>query len=402
MGKYDNVNISGYNPGSGQQQPTKYPFVGEAYRKYGEQAGWVYDPYSDKYRPDPNAQKQLYEQQGLIAKQPGLGETLLPIGLSAGAIFGAKAIGEKIPEYIGSIGSEAKGLLGFGAPEAAGTQLGSATTAATGATSGAGVATPNLIGATKVPGAASGGGLFSVGGIGSAGNGILPVAGAVGAYDLANRNVGPGRGFVQGAASGAAIGSFFGAPGAAIGAGIGGGVGLIKSFFDNPSVKEQVKDRWSGLAKSGDPATQSYAQQYLAYLDSPQAKIDAEQVNTFDGKKEAGTLRAEDVWGGHGMFKTFGSDWLNKYSEDQRRKISQEMINQNLLTSEKGDIKVTDAAKAKQIADQVVSGQPAPAPAPVPAAPPPGTQQLDPNIRPDPNQKPTPMPRGGRGLLGVG
>jgi len=60
--------------------------------------------------------------------------------------------------------------------------------------------------ASQIP--AAGAGAFDMAGIGSAGNALLPLAGAYGAYDLFQdrKDLGTGKGYLQGAASGAALG----------------------------------------------------------------------------------------------------------------------------------------------------------------------------------------------------
>lgn len=84
-------------------------------------------------------------------------------------------------------------------------------------------------------------GLFDIGGIGSAGNAILPVAGALTAADLFMNKRHGGRGALQGAASGAMIGSYFGGlPGAAIGAGIG----ALGGYFGNFGDENRFETEW--------------------------------------------------------------------------------------------------------------------------------------------------------------
>jgi len=93
--------------------------------------------------------------------------------------------------------------------------------------------------AAEVPGA------FSMSGIGSAGNAILPAAGALGALNLtmAQGDAPRGnylRGIGQGAASGAAMGSYFGPWGTGIGAGIGGLLGGIGAATGSGKDKYQM------------------------------------------------------------------------------------------------------------------------------------------------------------------
>lgn len=140
-----------------------------------------------------------------------------------------------------------------------------------------------------------------------------------------------------------------------LGMGTGGLSEVANHFLNHKSTKEYQRERWGNLGESTHAPTAQYANNYLNYLGSDQAKIDAQYPNTFGAKKEAGTLKAEDVWGGLGMFKTFGDDWLGKYSEDQRRNISNELIKQNLLGNSKGDITILDPEKAKQVASTSIA-----------------------------------------------
>ena len=108
----------------------KYPGVGDNYMKRvrehgtGEWQGFVYDPYIDKYRPDPKQQQQYYEESGLVDKQekPNLFEQLYPGVASVATYEIGKAAGPEI--Y-----AAGKGLLGLGE---------ASTGAATGSTAGAG------------------------------------------------------------------------------------------------------------------------------------------------------------------------------------------------------------------------------------------------------------------------
>ena len=49
----------------GPQNPSKYPRTGPSYAYYGEQQGFVYNPWTDRYVPDPNAVRQYEEAQGI-------------------------------------------------------------------------------------------------------------------------------------------------------------------------------------------------------------------------------------------------------------------------------------------------------------------------------------------------
>ena len=365
--------VPNYAPPPGPQQPNKYKFVGNNYRIHGEQPGFRYDPYTDQYYADRRTDAQIEAEERAAAGPPGLFETVAPIAGLGVAYYGGKAIGEKLPGAISS-------MWDSGGAEAA-KELGSAVTTATDATAGAAGIVPDVGAFSGTPAEALGAstGMFDLAGVGSAGNVLLPAAGAIGAYDVLANDRGPVRGGLQGAASGAAIGSYFGPAGAGIGAGIGGSIGLIKGLLGDHEATKEVQERhWGKLAKSGDAATQQYAQQYLQHVE--RGPSDGPKFNEL---KSSGQLKPEHVWGGYGMFKTFGADWLNKYSEEQRRQISQAMIDAGLIDQKKGDLVVNDATKAKEIAGRISQGLPAVAPPLVQQSQPTGAPQptglLDPS-----------------------
>lgn len=70
-------------------------------------------------------------------------------------------------------------------------------------------------------------------------------------------------------------------------------------------------------------------------------------------------LKAEDVWGSNGVFDTFGSDWLGKFTPDQRRRISERLLEEGVFSSDKGDLVIfgEDQDRAKQIADEIVGNK---------------------------------------------
>jgi len=136
------------------------------------------------------------------------------------------------------LGNKAKDMLsqatGIGGGAAAANAIGGGATAAASEGIGAGlVQTEAANAAWNAPGLAAteaaAPSMFSLGGIGSAGNVLLPAAGAIGLYDLATHRdrIGTGMGYLEGAASGAAMGSYFGP----VGIGVGAGVGLLANAF---------------------------------------------------------------------------------------------------------------------------------------------------------------------------
>lgn len=238
---------------------------------------------------------------------------------------------------------------------------GAATNAATsGASAGAGAGAGGFIGPTggfigpQMPGAAA-----AAPGIGAnaAAMGAGPIAAIIAATALGGK---AGYDMLKGKKPGL--------PGRVVlGMATGGLSEVANKFLNRKSTKDYQKDKWENIAKSGDAITAQYAKDYRDnYLNSEQAKTDARYENTFEGKKAAGTLKAEDVWGGEGFFDTFGNDWLGKLSEDQRRKISQAAIDNNLISTSKGMMNITDAAKLKELSNSIVSGKAPVVGAPVP------------------------------------
>lgn len=351
--------IDNYKPQPGAKNPSKYPFVGANYNLYGEQPGFIYDPYSDGYYADPRARQQQYEAEGLIDKPkepPSLTEQLLPVGLAAGALYGGKEVGS-------ALGAKLPGLFGLGGSSASGSTagLGTATTQGVGATVGAnaagagaasqGVATAANGGTMLADGtvaAGTEGGLLSLGGVGPGPLAAIAAGtylGGKSAYDmLKGKNDKSIPGLIGRGTLGIAT---------------GGLSEVARPFLTHKSTKEYQQDRWGKLADSSDPATKSFATQYQQYLDSPQAETDAQYENTFAGKKQAGTLKSEDVWGAPGIIETFGSDWFNKYNENDRRTISQALIDKDQIISEHGDMSVKDEALARQIATEALTSKPA-------------------------------------------
>lgn len=122
------ISASGRQPG--RQDPQKYGGnVGPNYLKYGEQPGFVYIPSRDQYYENPKELQKQLEEQGAVDKPPSppsLVDTVLPLGLGAGAIYGGKELGKSLFGASGSVPGEGsaisqgydavKNALGFGGP----------------------------------------------------------------------------------------------------------------------------------------------------------------------------------------------------------------------------------------------------------------------------------------------
>lgn len=145
-----------------------------------------------------------------------------------------------------------------------------------------------------------------------------------------------------------------GPAGWAVAAGAPAAIALGRKLLDRKTTKEYQRERWGKLGSSSDKSVSDYANNYLNYLKSDQAKTDAKYENTFEGKKKAGTLKAEDVWGGLGIIEEFGPEYLTKRSEDERRKIAQTLIDRDLLYTSKGDIKLKDKDAARKAYEESI------------------------------------------------
>lgn len=349
-----------YSPQApGPDMSSRYPIApGPNYQKWKEQKGFIYDPYHDRYVADPKAQQELAYSQGLAERPkepPGLFESLAPVAGVGTALYGGKWLGEhgfdKISGLFGG-GEVAK----QGAAQAAGTGSG----IAGGFVESAGANGFSPVGmdaANYFPEQ----GMFDLSGIGSAGNVILPAAGAYGAYDVLTGDYGTGRNALQGAASGAAMGSYFGPQGALIGGGIGLGAGLIKGMFDHESTRDLAKKHTSQLLdKSDDPAYQSYVsgmrEQFNSAPPDPSKPFHGGQYGSWDEYKKAG-LDAADLTGVYGNLNVYGPKWAS-LTEDQRRAITQKNIDSGLYTSKKGEVEITDSGTAQSNFDSVVNAKP--------------------------------------------
>lgn len=203
----------------------------------------------------------------------------------------------------------------------------------------------------EIPGAPVAPGPFSFGGIGSAGNAILPVAGAIGAYDLFKNKRRGARGIGQGAASGAALGSYFGPWGAGAGAILGGAAGALQRESTRDVQKRHTKDLEN--VAPNDPIYQAYVrgmrEQHNSEPPDP-SKPFAGKYGSWDEYKKAG-LEAADLTGVHGNIKEYGPEWA-KLSFDQQKAITQANIDAGNYDSRKGEVNFVDRNKARQIFDQ--------------------------------------------------
>jgi len=381
--------MSYYDPPAGPQMPNKYPTaVGNNYRKYGEQQGKIYDPYTDKYyNPNPNSpeRKKYFQDMGQIEKDPkeaSLMDQVVPAAVTMGSIYAAKSLGEQAPGYL-------SGLLS-----------GSGSTAATAATTGgakvAGQAAAQQAAQVAAQQAAQQGAgqiaeTTGTGMLGEAGQYVGPAlaaaAAAKGTYDAYKGWEHGGEGMRSGLTSaGAGIGSLMFGPGlgTAAGAAFGNvlGYGLQGDGWKNKAAllatspillgaklagvnlmkkttKQVQQEHTQDLSKL-DPNNAAW-QNYLGGMRNQVANKEAPfagKYKTFDEYKKAG-LQANDLTGVYGNLKTFGPEW-EKLSFADKQKVTQALIDANMYNSKKGEVVVTDSEKAKQIRDQVLGIKPPP------------------------------------------
>lgn len=121
------------------------------------------------------------------------------------------------------------------------------------------------------------------------------------------------------------------------------------------------QENTSNFLKQGkdNQAWQNYVQGMRGNYGTPGAKPKGNAFHggdyaTWEDYKKAG-LNAGDLTGVAGNMKTFGPDWAG-YNQDQRKKITQGIIDAGLYKSSKGDIGIIDEARAKQIRDQILKG----------------------------------------------
>ena len=403
MSIYDERQVKGYNPGSGQQQPGKYPYVGPAYQKYGEQPGWTYSPRDDKYYRDQATREGLDEyeqQQGLkekAPKQPGLLDTVAPVAGTLGAIYLGKTLGtEAIPFIKDTLSSTASSA----APAATQGSQGLLSAADSGVSTAANTgASFSSSGATGVQTLADGSTLMSDGSVlpagaegtlGSTLGTVVGVAGAAkGAYDVGKGWDKGGEGVRSGLTTmGASLGGLGAGPlGAAAGAAVGNIVGygfqgdeikndLALAALGPPgwsllaakklglkhhvSTRQQAASRSQGLLGASDDANyQSYVkgmrEQYQSAPTDPTKPFAGKYASWDDYVK--GGLEASNLTGVYGNIKSYGPRWAN-LTEEQRQAVTQENINSGLYYSDKGDVLINDEAKALENLNKVAPETP--------------------------------------------
>jgi len=147
----------------GPQNPGRYQGrVGNNYLHWGEQSGFVYNPWTDEYNIDPTAYSQYQDDVGITKPTPGILETIAPLATTSLVMEGAKGLGAQLP-----------GMFGLGS---SGAGAGTGTAVVGTGTAGAGTATAGSAGASGAGAVTGAGGL-----------GLLPMAGIAGGAYLTYR-----------------------------------------------------------------------------------------------------------------------------------------------------------------------------------------------------------------------
>lgn len=185
---------------------------------------------------------------------------------------------------------------------------------------------------------------WSLSGIGSAGNYLLPAVGALGALDLFQNKKHGAKGAAQGALSGAAIGSGFGGPvGAGIGALVGGGVG----YFGNLGDKDRFKDEWNRKKKLVEQGVISESELGPEPL---RGRSDAELLaeakasggpTKFAETRDERYLTPDEVANFAFLPEKFGKDYAGA-SLAQKKAVSQMLIDAGAIKEHHGQLDFND------------------------------------------------------------
>lgn len=360
----------------------KYPRTGPNYQQWGEQPGLIYDYARDAYFVDEKQYKEQYPDQFPEEPEPpGLLESLAPVAGTAAALAGGKYIGNSLlPSLFESGGTEvAKEGLTAAATEGG---LFSAPTTATTSLQGAASAIPEMAGGqvgTFLQGnvgpvadgaqyasdlAANQGGLYGLspmatGALGAAGLAL----GSKGVYDAYEAGD-PIMGGISGAGAGlgasmlsSALGlGALGPWGWGAGLAIGLGAGLLGDRETTTEHQQKIAQRLAGQHQN-DVLYQNLVRGMGQAIEQgpadPSKPFFSGKYATWDEYKNAG-LNAQDLAGQAGVLETVGGMNLTL---PQIHQVTQKLIDNDLLYSDRGAVKVSDLARAQQLAQEVAAMQ---------------------------------------------
>jgi hypothetical protein len=322
-----------------------YPHVGPNYMAHGEKQGYIYNPFTDKYRP----KEETLVNMGLkepAPKQPGMMDTIAPIAIGAGAMEIGKGIGS------GSMFGK-EGLLG-GLKETVGGWFGGGTPVTNAGT----VATPEVISAKILP-EAVGTTPTSTGLLGGALSNAGSMAGSLG-----------GLGALGGIAAGTYLGGEAaldmlkgrepGLPGrVTLGIATGGLSELANALFSHKSTRERQADVTKELLGrfKDDANYQNYVsgmrEQFNSAPPDPSKPFFGGKYGSFEEYEKAG-LDAKDLSGVGDNIDIFQQAWTN-LDQATREKVTQGLIDAGLYYSADGGVKIKDEEKAMEIFNSIVN-----------------------------------------------
>jgi len=395
MASYQDGYVAGPDTSNWTKDPSKYPYVGSQYLGEDPSGYWIYDPYSNEYRPNQQQQEDYYASTGIKPKEekPSLASYIGPVAAGAGAIAGAEGLVKDPKGFFSGIkeglGDAYNFITGAGetapvsptasaqAPIAAGAQ---AANTAAGAAPFAGYGAQSVGGAMTIPaGQAIPAGYEAVGTALDGGTLVAPAQGAApfssyiapglgiaagtyGLYDLTkNRESSDLKAGFQGAASGAALGAGLGSviPGAgtliggAIGAGAGALYGLATSLFGGDGDKWKTeKNNLNDLRDSGvyipdnllaSMPTKGRSKDELINHSLPPDFIgfspDGTWVNNkFAQSRDVSDLRAEDIVN-YSAFAEHDPNWFHMNMQD-RLDIANQALQVGAVKEGKGSISI--------------------------------------------------------------
>lgn len=136
-------------------------------------------------------------------------------------------------------------------------------------------------------------------------------------------------------------------------------------IFHQSTIGKQMSNTGQLLEQGKDDKA------YLDYVNAVRGGVTKDRVlgdkpfaggkyATWDEYKAAG-LDPKDLSGVYGNIQTYGPEWAH-LTEDQRQAVTKANIDANLYTTNKGDVEITDLAKALANKDQVLKNYKAPPP----------------------------------------
>jgi hypothetical protein len=184
----------------------------------------------------------------------------------------------------------------------------------------------------------------------------------------------------------------------------------IRGKVFHQSTKGRQEERTGQLLQqSNDPVWQNYvaSMRMQQIKEGPKDKLKPfykGQYATFDEYKKAG-LQADDLTGVYGNLDAFKPDYAekaglpdwSKLTFEQRKAVTQRLIDEDMYSSKKGDIVIRDKEKARQIYQEMSQNKFAYSPKPQVNAPAPSQPTVPPPPQPpvppqQPNQVKGPAP----------